>query len=417
MSTPENATCNSFRPLPIEILQAIFAEVLDSKPASFALPILRFSHVCTLWRTSALSRPRLWTHLEIPVDLPGTSTSAIAEMFLRLSRSLPMRWSFGVTGNYDMRKNELGFHLLTSSFDWEFLRMNGHRCQKICFYSGVSFFLFPTLFPSGIETRLANLERIMVLLGDRHPEDNYNKIGTVDAPKLFHLNTHDSELIFHLFNSHPPASIQHLYIRPWDSGTPALITACRKNLRSLVLDCATGVHTMSPQDDAIMPEPVELPALENMTVYPCPGFDIQPFVEALDTPELKVIGIYTDYALDAHDVSLDGVAQAGEQSPALETLSVGPVCPDRMDYILDRMPYLTSLLLQEMDLTNARKMLRCLLNLGVCADLQTVYLNNCEITAEDDLLHQVREKRKSQEPANQKSQDKQSVKFRFRSFS
>ncbi|KAJ8475386.1 hypothetical protein ONZ45_g15626 [Pleurotus djamor] len=59
-----NATCAATRHLPVEILSMIFRILEDTHRYNSPLPWISVTHVCRLWRTTAINEPRLWTNLE-----------------------------------------------------------------------------------------------------------------------------------------------------------------------------------------------------------------------------------------------------------------------------------------------------------------------------------------------------------------
>ncbi|KAJ8519499.1 hypothetical protein ONZ45_g3567 [Pleurotus djamor] len=59
-----NATCAATRHLPVEILSMIFRILENTYRYNAPLPWVSVTHVCRLWRTTAIDEPRLWTNLD-----------------------------------------------------------------------------------------------------------------------------------------------------------------------------------------------------------------------------------------------------------------------------------------------------------------------------------------------------------------
>jgi hypothetical protein len=377
--------------LPMEILCAIYLEVINLDLFAFDIPILRFSHVCRFWRACAFSSPFLWTRLDVPVDRPGHGPSAIAEMFIRLSRNLPMVWFIGYMDEHGSDPY-LPF-LSDRPFDWEQLRVNAHRCKQISFTEGVSSIMFSMLFPAGTNTHLLNLEHMMINLPDSEHKYSHNlsAIGQITAPKLIHLFTDDSRVCLHLLGPHPPSSLRLASIRPWDDNAPDLLSACRESLRILNLNCDTKIARSIPD---LGWELIDVPVLKHILVSPVSGVDLLPFTSLLDAPGLESIEIRSDRLKNMDEIS-DAMFEARHQSfHHHSAISIGPVCPDGMKTFLERMSYLTLILLENMDRENTLKMLQYFLDPELLPDLGGLYLVRCEIEVNNDLKRQVREKRK-----------------------
>ncbi|KAJ8475389.1 hypothetical protein ONZ45_g15625 [Pleurotus djamor] len=61
-----NANCAATSRLPVEVLSMILGYLVSASKASIILPPMgwiNFTHVCRLWRTTAINEPRLWTDL------------------------------------------------------------------------------------------------------------------------------------------------------------------------------------------------------------------------------------------------------------------------------------------------------------------------------------------------------------------
>ncbi|TRM59899.1 hypothetical protein BD626DRAFT_506796 [Schizophyllum amplum] len=106
--------------LPVELLAEVFIVVALADSQSRDIEwIPKFSHVCSLWRTVALSTPKLWTNIGLYCDVRKWTSHLVQ---LRLDRSAPLPFRLSFTIDVERAKDIVRL-LQSASRRWETLHI------------------------------------------------------------------------------------------------------------------------------------------------------------------------------------------------------------------------------------------------------------------------------------------------------
>ncbi|KAK7001365.1 hypothetical protein R3P38DRAFT_3284217 [Favolaschia claudopus] len=344
---PRKALISHSRRLPMDILEAIFLACLPtSRNAAMSLreaPLL-LCRVCSAWRAAALSMPRLWASLHIPVDfiMAKDSRSFAVDQWLNRAAAASMSlsicdtsggWVWGLPPDSSPASDTLLKSLTRSSASWrniEFMDMN-----------------------SGTADALAAIEPLKRLESFKITGDSSHlfQFNLLKGPRLRAVTLlSESDFDLNLAHTLPVAwrQLTHLTIQAARSGDHPLFL---RNMILLLEKCPLLVsfHVTLANDES----PFEygslsilMPFLETFVVpplYALPHWYLSCITHCVSMPRLRHFHVPIAN-LDSQSESF-ALASAGTKLPLVEDLSIylGSLGPQGLLESLRAYPSLTKL--------------------------------------------------------------------------
>lgn len=104
------ALLSPIRMLPMEVIREIFTQCLEVSNydcvASISIP-LYLTHVCSSWRTIAINKPDLWTHISVVIENDDNKPGwpAIVKLWVERSKELPLSFRIQESDTHNHLKN------------------------------------------------------------------------------------------------------------------------------------------------------------------------------------------------------------------------------------------------------------------------------------------------------------------------